>query len=132
MLRPNKPPLTMIRLLPILLAVALAGPAAAQPFSQSLAQCAALYDVAGTHVRTPERAARLDAAAETMFAAALEQAAAEGRADPRDYATGHRASQAATWVERGARFVFSRDFVDWAAYCRSFAKSRGIALDLPG
>jgi hypothetical protein len=113
-----------------IIGLALAGPAAAQPYSQSMAQCAGLYEAVRTSVSRPENLASLDAAAATFVRAALAQAQAEGQGDPAGWVRQHRDAMRADWLARGELAAFSQDFRDWTAYCRALAADHGIELGL--
>lgn len=112
-----------------LAAATLAAPAAAQPFSQSMAQCAGLYAAMSELISRPDRKAKLDAAAQAFDAAALRQAENEGQDDPEAWVTRHRVSMYDTWAGKGAGAVFGQEFRDWTAYCYKFARNRGIELE---
>ncbi len=104
------------------------GPAAAQPFSQSMAQCAGLYEAAGTMVASEDNRAKLAWAAAAFSEAARVQAGAEGQDDPGAWVNRHQDAMRADWLARGTPAVLSQDFRDWTSYCRKFAKDRGIEL----
>lgn len=109
--------------------LALAGPARAQPFSQSMAQCAGLYGGLTDKVTFPDRKATLRAFEAIYYEAALNEAQAEGQSDPETWVDTHYTAAFDDWAERPLAVAVSQDFIDWAAYCAKFAKSRGI--DLP-
>lgn len=106
--------------------VTVATPLAAQPYSQSMAECAGIYEGVRGAVRDRADLDRLDAAADAFATAAIARARAEGRTDPEAWVAGHRGVMRAHWADRGAVAAFSRDFADWTDYCRSFATDRGI------
>lgn len=105
-----------------------AAPLAAQPFSQSMAQCAGLLEAVQSVVPEHESIARIEAAAVAFSQAAAEQARAEGRDDPEGWVATHRDAMRADWTAFGGLKVFSQDFVDRSAHCRSIADDRGIDM----
>ncbi|MCB1338251.1 MAG: hypothetical protein KDK10_12620 [Maritimibacter sp.] len=114
----------------VLVAATVASPAAAQPFSQSMAQCAGLYEALSALISTPDRKAKLDAAAAIFTETAWTEAEAEGQSDPAAWVDGHRRAMRDDWTAKGRGAVFSQDFLDWTGYCNRFATSRGIELNL--
>ena len=119
----------MLRILSFLAVIlAVAGPVAAQPFSQSMAQCAGLFEGVRNVISKPENLAKLDAAAAAFSLAAVDQARAEGQDDPEAWVAQHQGEMRAEWEAYGALAAFSQDFVDWTDYCRSFADDRGIDM----
>lgn len=111
------------------LAVALAAPVSAQPFSQSMAQCAGLYEAVETFISRADRRAQLAEAAAKFGAAALAQAKAEGQGDPEGWVAEHRDAMRADWAARGRLSALSEEYRDWTAYCYKFARDRGISVD---
>tara|TARA_R110002110_G_scaffold17648_8_gene75144 strand:+ start:391 stop:771 length:381 start_codon:yes stop_codon:yes gene_type:complete len=100
----------------------------AQPYSESMADCAAIYQNAAQWVESEASAEQLMFAARRWAAAAVVQTAAEGQPmsergmwDKVDRKTG-------AWGEKGAMFALTTEFRDWTSYCRSFAKDRGIEI----
>ena len=119
----------MLRFLSFLaVIVSVAGPVAAQPFSQSMAQCAGLFEAVQRMVPEHESIAKIEAAAAAFLEAAVTEARAEGQDDPEAWVERHRDEMRAEWEEYGGLKVFSQDFVDWTDYCRSFADDRGIDM----
>ena len=114
----------------LVLTLLLSGPELAQPFSQSMAQCAGLYDAVGGFLSRPDRKAKLAVAAAAFGAAAVAEARTEGQDDPEGWVQGHRDAMRADWETRGKWSAFSAEYRDWTAYCAKFAKDRGIDLDL--
>ena len=114
----------------LLLLLVQSGPATAQPFSQSMAQCAGLYEAMATLLSKPGDRAKLDAAAAAFSSAALTEAESEGQDDPAAWVAQHRDGKRADWEARGTLAALSQDFRDWAGYCRSFAAERGIEIRL--
>ena len=100
------------------------GSAGAQPFSQSLMQCATLFETANrwfpNRLGLPDGQARADLARAFREAAAL-AAVSEGRADPLTYLRRHEAQAIALWTTEDATFLFTQDFTDWAGYCATIA-----------
>tara|TARA_R100000322_G_scaffold75912_9_gene47659 strand:+ start:50958 stop:51320 length:363 start_codon:yes stop_codon:yes gene_type:complete len=104
--------------------------AAAQPFSTSMAQCAGIYDSVARFMTDPNRQAELVHAAADWLDAARVQAVGEGVVDPEKTVHATYRVAKAEWEAKGMRIVFSQEFRDWTAYCRSFAADRGIELGL--
>ena len=106
--------------------IALPGLAGAQPYSESMADCAAFYQNAAQWIRSDEKAETLLEATRAWHAAALNQAQREGRPLNED-ALWDRIDGKTTDLEaRGSMFLMSEEFRDWAGYCRKFGKSQGI------
>lgn len=118
----------MFRQFVIALALVAPGQVQAQPYSESMADCAALYQNAAQWVRRDDRAEKLMIAARTWHAAAVKQARAEGRALSDDAMWNKIDRKTAAWEEKGARFVFSEEFLDWTRYCAKFAKHTGTKI----
>ncbi|MCV2866011.1 hypothetical protein [Defluviimonas sp. WL0075] len=118
------------RLILALILGAAATPAAAQPLSQSMSECAALYELTACQLSDPDRAARLSRHAAAWSDAATDLARAEGRADPQGFVLQSTATKYAEWDAKGALWLLSGDFRDWAAYCRSLGRSRGLDFEL--
>jgi len=102
---------------------------AGQPYSQSLAQCAALMDLSNRRApnrRSGENGMRMTAARDTFYAAAVAQAAREGHGDGRKRVAALYSDAAADWDGRGIFFVWSEEAQDWFRYCGKFAAHLGI------
>ncbi len=111
----------------LLLVAAPAG--AGQPYSQSLAQCAALMDLSNRRAperRSGEKGMRLTAARDAYYAAAVAQAAREGHGDGLKRVAALYADAAADWDGRGLFFVLSEEAQDWFGYCRKLAAHLGV------
>jgi hypothetical protein len=104
--------------------------ALAQPYSHSMADCAALYQNFAQWVSTEEKADRLMRVARKWAAAAMAQAAREGRPSSEHAIWSRVDRQTEEWERRGPGFLSSRDFKDWAGYCRAFARDQGIDIKL--
>jgi hypothetical protein len=114
----------------LLLTLLLAGtPAAAQPYSQSLAQCGALYALMSDWVDHPENSTRLAHASVVFAQAATLRAGTEGVADPAVASQAQAAEKRAEWVQNGKLWIFTEEFRDWTRYCRAFARDRGLDID---
>ena len=114
----------------ILTVLLAAAPAAAQPYSKGLSQCGALYGLVAMWSERPEHVEPLERAAGIFANAAFDQALAEGLDNPAETLDRQADDQRALWAAEGRLWVFSEEFRDWAAYCRKFAKSRGLDLGL--
>ena len=108
--------------------VALPVMGAAQPLSQSMAQCAGLVHSLATMTRDAQTTAKLDALGVKWRAAAIAQAEAEGRPDPAGYVAGYQRASYDDWRGRGKVATLSQDFRDWTSYCRALAKARDIKV----
>ena len=104
--------------------------AAGQPFSQSMAQCAALYKLGADWTRQTGQADRFATAAQAYHAAAIDQAMSESRARPEAWVDLHMAESYAEWRGNGKVWILTEEFRDWAGYCLKFAKARGIETGL--
>lgn len=118
----------MIRSSLTALFIALPGLAAAQPYSESMADCAAFYQNAAQWMRSDEKAETLLEATRVWHAAALDQAQREGRPLSADALWDRIDGKTADLEARGSMFLMSEDFRDWASYCRKFGKSQGIPV----
>ncbi len=113
------------------LLVALTAPATAfaQPYSESMADCASQFQNAAQWVQNDENSEKLMAAARVWADAALVQARQEGQ----------RVSKEDIWTKidrktelneaKGRTYFVSQDWRDWMSYCRSFGKDRGITYE---
>ncbi|TNF15697.1 MAG: hypothetical protein EP320_03685 [Rhodobacteraceae bacterium] len=102
--------------------------AQAQLLSQSMAQCSGLFHAMSTFMSDPARAEKLDKAAIAWRAAAVSQAQGEGHIDPAGYVARYQRESYEDWRGRGKLSAFSEDFRDWAKYCNSLAKSKGLTI----
>jgi hypothetical protein len=100
--------------------------AVAQPFSESMADCAALHQNAAQWVQSDATADRLMLGARVWAEAAMLQSRAEGRDSDEETILAIVDGKTKTWEAKGAAFFLGQEFKDWMAYCRSFAKNRGI------
>lgn len=116
------------RLLTASTLVLLPATALAQPFSQSMAQCAGLYGGLVGKVTRPDRVAALRAGETAYYEAAINAARAEGQADPATWVDTHYGEAFDDWANKPDLSVFTQEFRDWSAYCLKFAASQGIEL----
>lgn len=119
----------MLRKLIVAFAFALPGTAQAQPYSESMADCASIYQNAAQWVRTDASAETLMVAARAWHAAAVVQSQSEGRGLSGGEMWDKIDRKTATWEAKGALFAFSEEFRDWTRYCRKFAKHTGVKID---
>ncbi len=103
---------------------------AAQPYSASMADCAALYQNAAQWVR-PHLVDRLMYAAVQWHGAAVSRSHSEGQPVSDDQMWDRVNAQTAIWEAEGAAFIMSQEFRDWTAYCRSFARQVNVAYEMP-
>ena len=119
-----------MRLVPLaLVAATLATSALAQPYSTSMAQCAALTRNAAQWVTSDESVARLMAATRLWQRAAVSRAQTEGVPNASAQVAQVMARQSREWEQGGAAFFYTQEFVDWTNYCRKFAKDQKINLN---
>lgn len=116
----------------LVLAAALVTPltAVAQPYSESMADCAALFQNAAQWVQSDENSDKLMHAARTWAAAAVEQSHSEGRPVSSDVMWDKIDAKTENWEAKGPSFFLSEEFRDWTGYCRAFGRDRGIELNL--
>lgn len=100
----------------------------AQPYSTSMADCAALHQNAAQWVKTDESAQRLMQRARAWHSASIAQAQAEGIRDADTVMVRMMDDKTAAWEARGAVFFFSEEYRDWTSYCRSFARHLGLQM----
>lgn len=110
----------------ILATVAPTGISASQPYSDSMADCAGIYQNAAQWVTTDEAANRLMLAVSRWADAAIAQAEGEGIRNAEERMWHRIDSKTSEWEARGAGVFFTQDFREWMQYCRSFAKNQGI------
>jgi hypothetical protein len=115
--------------LAFILSLTIAGPAAAQPFSKSMAECAGLYAFGRDYVENEETVALLEFGQAKWMNAAIVQAQDEGVANPSDYVDVAMTAKYDEWAAKGVMTVFSEDFGDWFDYCRAFGRAQGIDLN---
>ncbi|WP_159805103.1 hypothetical protein [Litoreibacter roseus] len=120
----------MKRFLAVGLIILAPAAASAQPFSESMADCAALHQNAAQWATSPDAVDRLIYAAKSWADAAFTQATQEGRGLTKDSLWELIDSKTQEWEDRGGTVFFTQDFRDWTAYCRSFAKDRGIQTEM--
>lgn len=113
----------------VLLLIALPGLVTAQPYSESMTDCAALYQNMAQTVPSEQESYRLMYAANKWAEAAVVQAKTEGRSVTQDAAWAEIDGKTDAWEAKGKLFFFSQEFRDWAAYCRKFAKHTGVAIE---
>lgn len=102
----------------------------AQPYSTSMAQCAGIFDAMSQLVTSPENQKKVATVSAAYLDSARAQAVREGVEDPDKVVDATFTTTSDEWARKGARAVFSQDYRDWTAYCRSFAKDQGIEFDL--
>ncbi|WP_238365323.1 hypothetical protein [Mesobacterium pallidum] len=116
----------------ILAAVLAASPAVAgQPISESLLECAALFDSSNRWF--PERASspkarKIQAVTDALLGEAERVAQEEGRREVVAYMTQVWHAKQDSWDARGKFYMFTDDGQDWFAYCASLARHRGLDL----
>ncbi len=104
---------------------------AGQPYSQSLAQCAALMDISNRLAperRSTDNGRKLTQLREAYYMEAVAQAKREGHRPPTRQVAKLYAAAAEDWDSRGLLFLFSEDARDWFAYCRKFGAHLGLVL----
>lgn len=118
-----------MRKLALILTVCAPGAAMSQPFSQSMTDCAALYQAISQMIRSEQDAYRLMYSVNKWADAAVVQAKAEGKSTDFETTWAEIEQKTTKWEERGKTFYFTQEFRDWAAYCRKFAKHAGVEID---
>lgn len=101
----------------------------AQPYSESMADCASVYQNAAQWVNTDESADKMMHAAIAWADAALVQSQAEGRATTIEAIWDKIDGKTAEWEAKGSTVFFSQEFRDWMQYCRKFAKHNGVSIN---
>ncbi|MEX0309064.1 MAG: hypothetical protein AB3N17_02345 [Tateyamaria sp.] len=116
----------------LILALCLAVPtsvSAGQPVSESLVQCAQLFDTSNRlhpSYRTSGNGQKLAALAERFMDAAAREAKREGQSSVRPYLRSHASQKAAYWDAKGEGYLFTDNFQEWARYCRTLGQNRGV------
>ena len=100
---------------------------AAQPYSESMADCAAHFQNAAQWMSDPERADRLMFLAREWHAAALVQSTRAGRSTTADAMWVLIDSKSRALEAKGGTYFLTEAFRDWSAYCRKFGKHMGVA-----
>lgn len=107
--------------------------AAAQPVSQSMAQCSGLMLAMGDLLEDSDNVRTARSFAGIWTQAALKEAQAEGQADPPAWVMGHIGTMRRHWSGlRAEQVIASDDLRQWAAYCGKIAKTRGLAAHISG
>lgn len=104
--------------------------AAAQPYSESMADCASLYQNMAQW-SAPQDVDTLMYAAVQWHGAAVAQSAKEGHAMSDSAMWDKVDAKTAVWEKKGGGFFMTEEFRDWAGYCRSFAKHVDVAYKMP-
>lgn len=115
---------------PILLALFILAPlpVTAQPFSESMMDCAAIYQSSAQFVTSEQATQKLLKATRVWAEGAFDQSCAEGNDVEMSSVWDRIDEKTALWEAKGPMVVFTEDYRDWMKYCRSFARSRGIKL----
>lgn len=100
----------------------------AQPYSESMADCAAVFQNAAQWVKTDVSADELMSVAIRWADAAIAQAAQEGDAMSEDALWAKIDGKTAQWEAKGGTVFFTQDFRDWSQYCRKFADHTGVRI----
>ncbi|MBB4173429.1 hypothetical protein [Sulfitobacter noctilucicola] len=106
-----------------------ASAASAQPYSESMADCASVYQNAAQWVRTDESADKLMQAAIQWAEAAVRQSEIEGKPTSIDAVWDRIDVKTDAWEQKGSGVFFSEDFRDWTQYCRKFAKHTKVRIN---
>lgn len=103
---------------------------AKQPISESLVDCAAIFSISTRAFpeRKTEKTIALKEAEKRLTRAARDRAVSEGRSQPDKYIKSLTLEKQQKWDDKGTQFLFSEEFRDWAAYCRSLSKRLNIRL----
>ncbi|WP_371227770.1 hypothetical protein [Roseovarius sp. 2305UL8-3] len=100
--------------------------ALSQPYSQSMADCAAIYRNAAQSVHSDANVDDLMGVSQRWSEASVIQARAEGLVDPQDTMHAIIDSKTKDWEAKGKAVFLTEEFRDWTKYCRSFAKHVGV------
>jgi len=100
----------------------------AQPFSESMMDCAAVYQSSAQFVTSEQATQKLLKATRQWAETALDQSCAEGNDVEMSSVWDRIDEKAALWEAKGPTVVFTEEYRDWMKYCRSFARSRGIKI----
>ena len=103
--------------------------ALAAPYSDSMAECAALYQNAAQWVETDTAADKLMCSVRAWTDAAIAQASAEGIADATTVMMTAIDAKTDTWEAISPVLFATEEFRDWMDYCRSFAANQGIEIE---
>ena len=104
--------------------------AQAQPFSESMADCAALHQNLAQFVPTDAQAETLMIAARAWAEAGVVQAQAEGRGMDIDAMWDLIDAKTDAAEQKSPAYFGTQDFRDWSDYCRSFALHMGVETGL--
>lgn len=108
--------------------IALPTQTTAQPYSESMADCAAVFQNAAQWVTTDTSADELMAVAVRWADAAVRQAEQEGAGTSEDAIWEEIDAKTAEWEAKGRAVFFTQDFRDWSQYCRKFADHTGAEI----
>ncbi|MDJ1008593.1 MAG: hypothetical protein QNJ13_12300 [Paracoccaceae bacterium] len=116
----------------MVLVLAAAPAAAGQPISESLAECAVIYEKSadifadrGRHDHSETLLTSRDA----FRAEAVMVGESEGRDDPVEYVLAVERAKAEKWGHLTLlKLAMNQDFRDWADYCRSLGRHRGLQV----
>lgn len=97
-----------------------------QPFSESMMDCAALYQNAAQFVETPESADRLRERSRIWASHALAQTAREGLPLSFPALMQRIDDKTSEWEAKSPSVFLKEEFRDWTAYCKAFGRSQGI------
>jgi hypothetical protein len=117
-----------MRSLFLIIAVLIPSGSAAQPYSNSMADCAGIYQNAAQWVTTDSAAGQMMYATTQWADAAIAQAEGEGVDNPEQSMWPRIDQRTTEWEARGSGVYFTQEFRDWMQYCRSFAKNQGINI----
>ncbi|MEM9709393.1 MAG: hypothetical protein AAF871_11440 [Pseudomonadota bacterium] len=104
---------------------------ASQPISESLTECAAIYQMSAEILmeRRPDVLPDLLASRDAFRAEATALASKEGHRDAKSHVAGIYRTKVEKWnPAHPVRVMMSEDYKDWAKYCRALGKNRGLAV----
>lgn len=103
--------------------------AVAQPFSESMMDCAALYQSAAQFVSTEANSEKLIYLSRQWAQKAISQTSAEGSPQSEATVMHQIDAKAKAWEAKGASVFMAEEFRDWTAYCKAFGRTQGIRTE---
>lgn len=115
-----------MRLILLLAAILSPAPVAAQPFSESMMDCAAVYHNAAQFMSMKSEQEKLMQISHRWAGKAVAQTTTEGAPLSETVVQDRIDSKTADWKEKGAGVFLTQEFRDWTAYCKAFGHSLGM------
>ena len=102
--------------------------AAQQPYSESLADCAAFHLNLATFMKSDDRFAAMNDIAAVYARAAVGMAATEGRAITEEGMFDLIDGKTEDWRRKGSFIALTGEARDWIDYCRKFGDHLGLEI----